>query len=161
MAKLAVVELSLDVAKAKQVWEEFERFKAQLLEEKDRYKVEGKERLNRQGCAKLATVFSLSEPEPPQVITAPLNDKHIGFITVTALETPDGRRAYGVAGCSTTEIQAKNPKNRRAFHDAVAISHTRAKERAISDLVGGGEVTAEEFSPQAGETIEVDRDEPF
>lgn len=157
--KLQVAEVELDLEKAREVWREFESFKEKLLDDRDRYEVKGKRRLNRQGCAKLATVFSLSEPEQPQVITVPLNDKHVGFITITAVETPGGRRAFGVGGCTTHEILTKDNRNRRAFHDAVAVSHTRAKERAISDLVGGGEVTAEEVMETDHELVE--EGEPF
>ena len=158
MPKLEVAEVELDLAKAKEVWREFESFKEKLLDDGDRYEVKGKRRLNRRGCAKLATVFSLSEPEQPQVITVPLSDKHVGFITVTAMKTPDGRISFGVGGCTTNEILRKDQENARAFHDAVAISHTRAKERAISDLVGGGEVTAEEIMEAE---YEVEGEEPF
>jgi len=158
--KLQVAEVELDLEKAREVWQEFESFKEKLLGGGDRYEVKGKGRLNRQGCAKLATVFGLSEPEQPQVITVPLNDKHVGFITITAVETPGGRRAFGVGGCTTNEILTRDQRNRRAFHDAVAVSHTRAKERAIADLVGGGEVTAEEVMETDYEVAE-EVGEPF
>ncbi|MFQ6033382.1 MAG: hypothetical protein ACE5KR_00795 [Candidatus Bipolaricaulia bacterium] len=158
--KLQVAEVELDLEKAQEVWREFESFKEKLLDDRDRYEVKGKRWLNRQGCAKLATVFSLSEPEQPQVITVPLNDKHVGFITITAVETPGRRRAFGVGGCTTHEILTKDQRNRRAFHDAVAVSHTRAKERAIADLVGGGELTAEEIGMEAEYEV-VREGEPF
>ena len=35
-------------------------------------------------------------------------------------------------------------------HDVYATAHTRAKNRAISDLVGGGEVSAEEMLAMGG-----------
>jgi len=78
-------------------------------------------------------------------VQTPLGEKHIAVQVSTVVQTPDGRRAFGVGGCTTKEILSKRSGNDRAYHDAVACAHTRAKERAIADLVGGGEVTAEEI----------------
>jgi len=46
----------------------------------------------------------------------------------------------GEASCSTDES-----KKQRSEHDAKATAHTRAKNRAISDLIGFGQVSAEEI----------------
>jgi hypothetical protein len=46
----------------------------------------------------------------------------------------------GIGTCSTTERKFSKPE-----HDILAIAHTRAKNRAISDLIGLGEVSAEEL----------------
>lgn len=47
----------------------------------------------------------------------------------------------GEAACSTDESSKQ-----RTEHDAKATAHTRAKNRAISDLIGFGQVSAEEIN---------------
>jgi len=49
----------------------------------------------------------------------------------------------GEASCSTDES-----KKNRSEHDAKATAHTRAKNRAISDLIGFGQVSAEEITSE-------------
>lgn len=63
----------------------------------------------------------------------------LGFklrVTVTA---PNGRKAVGVGMCSIRE------KKDATDHNLYALAHTRAKNRAIADLVAAGEPSAEEF----------------
>jgi len=58
----------------------------------------------------------------------------------------------GEGSCSTRE------KNRDlSEHDARATAHTRAKNRAISDLIGFGQVSAEELTPESGEEKKPER----
>jgi hypothetical protein len=57
----------------------------------------------------------------------------------------NGRFSYGLGSCSSTERKFAHPE-----HDVRSTAHTRAKNRGTSDLVGGGEVTAEELD--AGNT---------
>ncbi|HOX41802.1 MAG TPA: hypothetical protein PK263_06495, partial [bacterium] len=63
-------------------------------------------------------------------------------ITVKA-STQNGRFAFGVGSCSSSERNFAHPE-----HDVRSTGHTRAKNRAISDLIGGGEVAAEEIESQ-------------
>jgi len=60
---------------------------------------------------------------------------------------PNGRTMDGDGMCSNAE------KGREAWpeHNVRATAHTRAKNRAISDIVGGGEVSAEEMPNDDGE----------
>lgn len=55
---------------------------------------------------------------------------------------PDGQYTFGVGSCDSKEI----PDERRREHDTESKAHTRAKNRAISDLIGFGQVSAEEMT---------------
>jgi hypothetical protein len=59
---------------------------------------------------------------------------------------PTGRSSVGVAIASWSEKK----EWAHVEHDVFALCHTRAKNRAIADLVGGGEVSAEELIPSEG-----------
>lgn len=70
---------------------------------------------------------------------------------------PNGRTSIGIGSCSIfdkiTSNDAADPSNdvlrtrfSNAEHDIPSTAHTRAKSRAISDIVGTGEVSAEEIS---------------
>jgi len=59
--------------------------------------------------------------------------------TVKAI-APDGQYTFGIGSCDSKEI----PDERRREHDTESKAHTRAKNRAISDLIGFGQVSAEE-----------------
>lgn len=53
---------------------------------------------------------------------------------------PDGQYTFGVGSCDSKEIHDE----RRREHDTESKAHTRAKNRATSDLIGFGQVSAEE-----------------
>jgi hypothetical protein len=65
---------------------------------------------------------------------------------------PSGQYADGDGHCDTLEKGTIN-----SIHNVIATAHTRAKNRAISDLVGGGEVSAEEVM---GEIYDVTPEPP-
>ena len=52
----------------------------------------------------------------------------------------NGRFAFGVGACASNERNFSHVE-----HDTRSTAHTRAKNRAVSDLIGGGEVSAEEM----------------
>ena len=60
--------------------------------------------------------------------------------TTIIVTAPSGASMEGVGTCSTSERGFKNPD-----HDISSTSFTRALNRAISDLIGWGEVSAEEI----------------
>jgi hypothetical protein len=61
-------------------------------------------------------------------------------ITIKAI-APNGRFSFGVGSCSSNERKFTHQE-----HNVRSTAHTRAKNRAISDLVGGGEIFAEEMT---------------
>ena len=54
---------------------------------------------------------------------------------------PNGRAVTAIGLCSTGE---KNRKFTRQDHDIATTAYTRAANRAISDMIGAGEISAEE-----------------
>lgn len=56
---------------------------------------------------------------------------------------PNGQSQMGIGNCDSKEVQ----NDRRREHDTETTAHTRAKNRAISDLIGFGQVSAEEIRP--------------
>ena len=56
---------------------------------------------------------------------------------------PTGRYADGWGNCSRQEGNKAHPN-----HDIPATAMTRATNRAIADLIGAGEVTAEEIQAE-------------
>jgi hypothetical protein len=68
-------------------------------------------------------------------------DNYHYFVTYRA-STPGGRSATGDGACSASEKQRGRMK--ASEHNVRSHSHTRACNRAISNLVGFGEVSAEE-----------------
>ena len=66
-----------------------------------------------------------------------------GIVTYTykvEAVAPNGARMPGVASCSSNEVYNATD------HNIKTTAYTRAVNRAISDLIGGGEVSAEEIS---------------
>ena len=59
---------------------------------------------------------------------------------------PNGRQMEAVGACCSDE-RKKEQWNRKQENDVMAIAETRAKNRAILDLLGGGDVSAEEMTP--------------
>ena len=62
--------------------------------------------------------------------------------TVKAV-APNGQSQMGIGNCDSKEVN----NDRRREHDTESTAHTRAKNRAISDLIGFGQVSAEEVIP--------------
>ena len=105
---------------------------------------------------KLARAFNISdEPITKEVIRDENHQIISAYFEVKAV-LPNGRSGFGVGDCSIFDkIKAddvETPSNfelRKRFtnaeHDVIATAHTRAKSRAISDLIGAGEVSAEEL----------------
>jgi hypothetical protein len=130
----------------------FQKLKMSLLDPKTDIQVykdrEGKEvkRIKKSGCKKIATALAWTlKPSNATLLT--LSDGGIAVeYTVTAI-APNGRSAEGIGMCDTTEPLYANRKNRK-LHDVYATAFTRASNRAVLDLVGGGEVSAEEISDE-------------
>lgn len=87
---------------------------------------------------KYQVAFNISD----RILEEIREDKKDHFVWRIKVEasTKSGRTSIGVGACSSAE---------RGFahleHDVYATAHTRAKNRAISDIMGAGEVSAEEM----------------
>lgn len=71
---------------------------------------------------------------------------HLVAKVVVRATAPWGQSAEAIGLCSTRERQFASPGARaKADHDCAATAQTRAANRAISDLIAAGEVSAEEI----------------
>ena len=147
----------VDVEGAVDFWHNYQELTERLLDADD---YQGTQFKKKSAWRKYATAFNLSdeiikeeelrEPDTQQIITSKV------WVRVTA---PNGRQTVGVGICSIfdkiTKKDTTQPSNfilRQRFsnaeHDVPSTAHTRAKNRAISDMIGAGEVSAEELDPK-------------
>lgn len=120
-------------------WALFEALKAKLLVDDDYQAIAGKRYIKRSGFRKLAVYFGLSD-EILQQERVDRDDKSFTWRIVTRATAPNGRTSIGVGICDSRERQFAHLE-----HDVYATAHTRAKSRAISDMVAGGAIAAEEM----------------
>lgn len=122
-------------------WELFEGLKSALLKPDDYQTISGKAYIKRSGFRKIAVYFGLSDRLLEQARTDRDNGSFFWRIMVE-IRAPNGRTSIGVGICDSAERKFTHLE-----HDVYATAHTRAKSRAISDMVAGGVVSAEELEP--------------
>jgi hypothetical protein len=129
-------------------WEQFEELKKRLLTKDDISlipvkkggKVVGfKPSIDKSGWRKMATAFGI-EDEIVEEARLTYPSYYVWRYKVRVIDLRSGRTGIGIGACSSSE---RNFTHGEA--DIIMMSHTRAKSRAISDLVGGGSVSSEEM----------------
>lgn len=128
---------------AAQDWQLFQELKKQLLNSDDYQPIAGKPFPKKSAFRKLAVYFGLSD----RIIEQERKDREDGSFLwriVVEAEAPNGRVSTGVGVCDSNERQFAHVE-----HDVYSTAHTRAKNRAISDMVAGGIVSAEELSDRS------------
>jgi hypothetical protein len=144
-----------DIQGAAAKMKEWEEAKSALLTtEKDKVKIGNGVHITRKGWDKIALSANVectivdykTEKEGDW---DPSNAK--GDFTATVIAravTSWGRRQDGIGAYSASEFISKEGKRLPiSKHSVIARAATRAHNRAIADLVGGGEVSAEEMVP--------------
>lgn len=134
--------------KAAEDWALFEALKSKLLIEEDYQPIAGKRYIKRSGFRKIAVYFGLSD----RILEQERVDRDDGSFfwrIVVEVEAPNGRVSTGVGACDSRERRFAHVE-----HDVYATAHTRAKSRAISDMVAGGAVSAEEMEAELGQEDE-------
>ncbi|MBU1037413.1 hypothetical protein KKF32_05350 [Patescibacteria group bacterium] len=117
----------------------FQDLKASILDKnKDIATIQGKPYVKRSGWRKMALVFNISD----EILKQQKEEKGDDFEWRHWVRAwaPNGRSVVGVGGCSSKERDFAHIE-----HDVFCVSHTRAKNRALSDLIGSGEVSWEEL----------------
>ena len=151
----------VDVEAAKAFMDNYQELVEALLDKKTDYQG-GKKK--KSAWRKLATAFNISDEPITKEIVRDENHQIISAYFEVKAVLPNGRSGFGVGDCSIFDklkaSDATMPSNfvlRKRFtnaeHDVIATAHTRAKSRAIADLIGAGEVSAEEL----GEDVKVSR----
>lgn len=136
-----VVRPLVTTQQAVEQWRLFEELKQSLLKDDDYATIQGKPYVKKSGFRKIAVFFGLSD----SIISEDRVDRENGtFFWRIKVESraPNGRTSIGVGICDSQERGFSHVE-----HDVYATAHTRAKNRAISDMVAGGLVSAEEMDP--------------
>lgn len=135
---------TVNVDQALQEWEAYQKITEMMLDDSDYQNIQGKAFKKKSAWRKYARAFN---------ITTEIIDKDIvksektgavreaSFVVRATL--PTGRYADGWGNCSRQEGNKAHPN-----HDIPATAMTRATNRAIADLIGAGEVTAEEIQAE-------------
>lgn len=128
-----------------QAWKDFQNLKQVLLTDEDTYVVkdrDGKPKLavKKSGWRKMAVAFGLND----EILSAlrefdPLEAGHWTWRIRVRVTSRGGRSVEAIGACST-----KERKFAHAEHDTYAMAHTRAKSRAIADMLGAADQVAEE-----------------
>jgi hypothetical protein len=119
-----------------------------LLDDSDYQAISGKRYKKKSAWRKLAAAFNVSDTVLRSNIDREVDSGHIWRAEVLVrASAPNGRSAEGLGVASVRERHFNNPE-----HDLPATAHTRAKNRAFSDLFGLGEVSAEEMYDQPAPT---------
>ena len=137
---------------AKKRWKQFEALKAELLGDEDYQSISGKRYIKRSGFRKLSVFFGLSDRIVKEERVDRREDSSFVWRIIVEVIAPNGRTCIGVGACDSKERKFSHPE-----HDVWSTCHTRAKSRAISDMVAGGVVSAEEMDsntyPQPQENV--------
>lgn len=149
-----IVRPVVSTEQAVATWRAFQELKKRLLDGSDYQVIYINERkggsfvrtkkpfVKKSGWRKLATAFNLSD----EVVKEERKEYNVGtanyyFVYEVSAKAiaPNGRYVIGLGSCASNERQFAH-----LDHDVRSTASTRAKNRAISDLIGGGEVSAEE-----------------
>lgn len=125
----------------------------QLLTDSDYQTAErGKKFVKKSGWRKIARAFGLSVEIRSQHVERDEEGMPLrANVVARAVHAPSGQFSDGDGGCSTAESRFGKPQGRQKLeNDLLATATTRAKNRAISDLVGMGDVSAEEIDGGGG-----------
>jgi len=130
-----------NVVEAVSTMRAFQELKSKLLDENDVVQIEGKKYIKRSGWRKIALAFNIST-EIVEVSREEKDGKYIVRVKARAI-APNGRVSEEIGVCDSSEFESGRLK--ASIHNIETKATTRALNRAISDLVGGGEVSAEEI----------------
>ena len=140
------VQAALDVVQAMQ------DIKARLLDENDVVEIQGKKYIKRSGWRKVALAFNIST-EIVSVEREKIGDIYVVRVRARASALIGKgiiRISEEVGVCDSSEFTGNL---KPTLHNIEAKATTRAINRAISNLVGGGELSAEEIIQGSEETV--------
>lgn len=155
----------VDVEAAEAFMNNYQDLVKSLLDDtdyQDIYTKEGiKKSKKKSAWRKLATAFNISDDVVEKEIIRDDCQRIISARYEVIATLPNGRHGVGTGSASIFDKikndDAKEPtpfELRKRFtnaeHDIISTAHTRAKSRAISDLIGAGEVSAEELEGLSG-----------
>lgn len=163
--EFSVVRALVDPDQALARWNEYQGLVKKIVGKTDiqTFREDGKDKsfLKRSGWSKLATYYGVStsmsserlfhKHDPKTCLRAAMPDKYgdvidcncpvVGARYVVRATAPNGRTVEGIGLATFNE---KNAKYTRVEHDLATKAYTRASNRAISAIIGAGEISAEE-----------------
>lgn len=134
-----IVVPAVSAAVMRESMKQFQNLKAGLLDKnKDVATIQNKPYIKRSGWRKLGLAFNLSD----EIVKEVRDEIEGGFLwrIWVRVWAPNGRSVLGVGACASVERDFAHLQ-----HDVYATAHTRAKNRALSDMIGSGEVSWEEL----------------
>jgi hypothetical protein len=165
----AIVEPAVPVNEMVKSWNKYAQFTKLMLQKGDYQNIRGKMFKKKSAWRKYEVFFNLSVPMDTVRMIQQTDDQGRVIKAEVWLEmvAPNGRRSPGWAACSLSErahgedkthwderqrahvVDCKGPCDGRPHfshpeHDIPATAMTRARNRACADMIGAGEVSAEE-----------------
>jgi hypothetical protein len=148
----SIVAPAVTTEEAVKMWKAYQELKQKIVEDDDKQKIGDSEFLKKSYWRKLATFFNLTV-EVQKEDKEQLGKTFVWHFTCKAT-APNGRSAIGTGSCDIYEkaklVNGKyvnswgKPAVPNTLHNIRSTAETRAFNRAVSNLVGGGEVSAEE-----------------
>jgi hypothetical protein len=143
----------VDVGWALKEWEAYQEITEKLLNEKD-YQSIGRTKFKKKSAwRKYMKAFRISTKVVEKEIIKDDTGRVIEASFLVRAWMPDGREVEGWGNCSKFERGFTKPN-----HDIPATAMTRAVNRAVSDLIGAGEVSAEEMEGGNSNTKSINYD---
>jgi hypothetical protein len=139
----AIVMPAVSPAEAVAAWKQYEQLKKSIAVDSDIQSIQGRDFYKKSYWRKIATFFNLSV-EIVDEKHEEIAEGNIFWSFTCKATAPNGRYAIGTGSCDQMEKGRKN-----SLHNTRASAETRAFNRAVSNLVGGGEVSAEEVGNDA------------
>ena len=153
----------VDVEAAEAFMNNYQELVNALLDKSDYQKIGKRDFKKKSAWRKLATAFNITDEIVHEEETRDETNQIISSKFYVRASLPNGRSAVGVGVCSIYDkIRYTDSYNKKADtedvsnfelrsrfsnaeHDIPSTAHSRAKNRAISDLIGAGDVSAEEM----------------
>ncbi len=145
--EIAVIETGLYMpspGEAKAAMDALQEVMKAILVDDDYATIAGKKHRKRTAFTKLRRAFSVTITVMDEA-WEDLGDGEFGCLVSVRASFPDGRYEDGDGYCDSTEM--KRGRIDPSRHNVRAKAHTRAKNRATADLLGTGDVSAEEMAP--------------
>ncbi|MFH1712913.1 MAG: hypothetical protein ABH896_01880 [Candidatus Jacksonbacteria bacterium] len=137
-----LVRPAANLDKLAEAFAEYQKLKARLLDSNDYAIIKNKQFIKKSGLRKIQTAFGISDELVKEERKEYSGGVFVYELTVKAF-AQNGRSSWGVGSCASNERDFAHLE-----HDVRSTAHTRAKNRAISDLIGFGEVSAEEMATE-------------
>lgn len=145
------VLMPLDTEQVVKGMEAYQAMLPKLLDANDWQSTGDGKFVKKSGWRKIARAFNLSVMVVSVRIERDAEGNPTRAETIARAMAPNGQVSDADGYCSADESRFKSSKGRQKLeNDLRATATTRAKNRAISDLVGMGEVSAEEVDAGAG-----------